>query len=150
MSSGEIEAGDPTEGDIMEVITESDPDKIMPPPPNNPLTPQQINIISNWISEGAKNNSCIGECDTTNVTYALTIAPLLQAKCTGCHNANTTSGGVNLSNHAGAQQQALNGKLLAVVNHEPGNSPMPKGGAKLPACEIDELRIWVSDGAPNN
>src|SRR5688572_5181621 len=36
MGSGEIEAGDPSEGDIMEAITEDDPDKIMPPPSHNP------------------------------------------------------------------------------------------------------------------
>ena len=150
INSGEIEAGDPSEGDIMEAITENDPDKIMPPPGNDPLTPAQIGIISSWISQGARNNSCSGDCDTTNVTYAGTIRPLLQSKCVGCHNSTTSSGSVNLSTHAGAQIPALNGKLLAVVNHEAGFSPMPKGGNKLPACEIDELRIWVEDGAPNN
>ena len=150
MNSGEIEAGDPSEGDIMEVITENDPDKVMPPPPNDPLTAAQINIISNWISQGAQNNACAGDCDTTTVTYAGTILPLLQSKCIGCHNNNTTSGNVNLSTHTGAQTQALNGRLLAVVNHEQGFSPMPKGGNKLPPCEIAELRIWVEDGAPNN
>jgi len=150
MNSGEIQAGDPSEGDIMEVITESDPDKRMPPPPNDPLTAAQINMISNWISEGAQNNACAGDCDTTNVTYSGTVLPLLQSRCIGCHNNNTTSGNVNLSTHAGAQVQALNGRLLAVVNHEAGYSPMPKGGSKLSSCEIKELKIWVEDGAPNN
>jgi len=150
MNSGEIQAGDPTEGDIMEVITETDPDKIMPPPPNDALTAAQINIIRNWISQGALNNACAGDCDTTNVTFSGTVFPLLQSKCIGCHNNNTASGNVNLSTHAGAQEQALNGKLMAVVNHEAGFQPMPQGGNKLPACEIAELRIWVEDGAPNN
>ena len=150
INSGEIDAGNPSEGDIMEAITETDPDKIMPPPPNDPLTPAQIGIISSWISQGAQNNSCMGDCDTTNVTYAGTIRPLLQSKCIGCHNNNTTSGNVNLSTHSGAQVEALSGKLLAVVNHQSGYTPMPQGGSQLPQCEIDELRIWAQDGAPNN
>lgn len=149
MGSGEIEAGDPSEGDIMEVITENDPDKIMPPPPNTPLTPAQINTISRWISQGARNNSCNG-CDTVNVTYSGTVAPLLQAKCVGCHNANTMSGNINLSTYTGAQVQALNGRMIGAVNHDPGYSPMPKGGNKLPPCEIEALGIWIADGAPNN
>lgn len=150
MNSGEIQPGNPTEGDIMEVITETDPDKVMPPPPNDPLTAAQINIISNWISQGAQNNACAGECDTTNVTFSGTIFPLLQAKCIGCHNNNTTSGNVNLSTHAGAQVVALNGKLLGAVNHDNGYKPMPPSGNKLPSCEIAEIRIWIEDGAPNN
>jgi hypothetical protein len=150
MSSGEIEAGDPSEGDIMEVITENDPDKIMPQPPNAPLTSAQVNMIATWISQGAQNNFCSGDCDTLNVIYSGKIAPLLQAKCVGCHNNNTTSGNINLSNHAGVQQQALNGRLWGAVNHEAGYSPMPKGGAQLPSCEIAMIRIWIEDGAANN
>lgn len=149
-NSGQIVPGNPNEGDIMQAITETDPDKIMPPPPNDPLTAAQINMISNWISQGALNNACTGDCDTTNVTYSATILPLMQSRCIGCHNNNTTSGNVNLSTHAGTQVQALNGRLLAVVNHEPGFSPMPSGGNKLSDCEIAEIRIWVNDGAPNN
>jgi hypothetical protein len=53
---GEIKAGDPNESKIYDVITESRPDKIMPPPPNSPLTPEQIALISKWISQGALDN----------------------------------------------------------------------------------------------
>jgi hypothetical protein len=150
MASGEIIPGNPSAGDIMEVITETDPDKKMPPAPNTPLTTDQIRLISNWISQGALNNSCSGQCDTIAVTYSGTVAPLLQAKCAGCHNNTTLSGNINLSNYAGTQVPALNGRLLAAVNHQPGYSPMPKGGNKIPQCEIDELTIWIEDGAPDN
>lgn len=27
---------------------------------------------------------------------------------------------------------------------------MPKGGPALPNCKLDEIRIWVNAGAPNN
>ena len=150
MASGEIESGDPSEGDIMEVITEDDPDKIMPPPPNIPLTQNQISMITEWISQGAKNNSCSGSCDTTNVTYTGTISPLLIAKCAGCHNSATSSGNINLTTYSGAQLQALNGRMLGAISHTPGYTPLPQGGSMLPDCEIDEIRIWIENGAPNN
>ncbi|MEO8085268.1 MAG: c-type cytochrome domain-containing protein [Bacteroidota bacterium] len=149
ISTGDIEAGNPSAGKIVEKISETDPDNVMPPPPNTPLTAAQINMITNWINQGALNNSCNG-CEPVNVTYSGTVAPLLQSKCVGCHNNTTTSGNINLSGYAGAQQQALNGRLTGAVTHSSGYSPMPKGGTKLPQCEIDELIIWIADGAPNN
>ena len=56
--------------DLYEVITETDPDKVMPQPPNQKLTTDQVALIAKWISQGAKNLTCnenAGQCDTTNV-----------------------------------------------------------------------------------
>jgi hypothetical protein len=149
MSSGIVDAGNPGNSEMMEVVTETDPDKIMPPPPAAPLTSSQIALLNQWIAQGARNNSCSGGCDTTNVTYSLSIAPLLQNKCNGCHGATSPGGGVVLTTFAGAQAAALNGKLLSSVEHTSA-FPMPKNGSKLPQCEIDMIRIWVNAGAPNN
>ena len=48
----------PGEADLEEVIArivETDPDEIMPPPASNKtLTAEQIEIIKNWIAQGAK------------------------------------------------------------------------------------------------
>lgn len=150
MASDEIEPGDPSEGDIMEAITENDPDKIMPPPPNTPLTGAQINLISDWIAQGAVNNSCTDGCDTSNVTYSGTVVPILQLRCVGCHNSNTTSDNINLTLYSGVELVASNGRLLGAINHAAGFTPMPLSGPKLPQCDIDKIRIWVEDGAPNN
>ncbi len=149
MSSGEITTGNASEGDIMQVITETDPDDIMPPPPNQALSQQQINMIAQWINQGAQNNYC-EECDTTNVTYSVKIRSILDAKCVGCHNNTVASDGINLTNYTGVQTVALNGRLFGAVNHSPGFTAMPQGGAKLPDCEIAAIRIWIQDGAPNN
>jgi hypothetical protein len=150
MSTGEIEPFNPNSGKIYEVITTSDPDNVMPPPPSNPLTPDQINLIYTWINQGALNNGCSGNCDTLNVTYSGTIVPLLQSNCIGCHNNTSAGGNINLTNYSGVLAVALNGKLFGTVNHDAGYSAMPKGGNKLPQCQIDEIRIWIAAGAPNN
>jgi hypothetical protein len=150
MASGEIVPFDPSEGDIMEVITDTDPDDRMPRPPNAPLTTDQINTIRRWISQGARNNACSGGCDTSNVSYALSIAPLFSNTCVGCHNAGMLNGGVNLSNYGGARTVALNGRLNGAVNHLPGYAPMPLGGAVLSSCDLNAIRIWINAGAPEN
>ena len=98
-----------------------------------------------------------GACDTSNVTYNGTIKPLLLNNCTGCHNAASAGGGYNLTNYAddasgnkGVRSSALNGSLSGSVNHDGSFSQMPKGGSKLQQCKLDQIRIWVDAGAPNN
>lgn len=144
-----VEAGYPLNSELIEVITESDPDDLMPPPTSDTLTSAEINTISRWIEQGANNNSCVGNCDTTNVTYSAKIAPLIQQKCTGCHNSTTASANINLTSHAGLRAIALNGRLMGSVSHTAPYKRMPPGG-KLPSCEIDMIRIWIDAGAPNN
>ncbi|HEX8427757.1 hypothetical protein [Hymenobacter sp.] len=89
-------------------------------------------------------------CNTANVTYALTVAPLLQKNCTSCHNSNFAGGRINLSTYDQVRTVALSGRLMGSVDHEAGYSPMPKGGTKLDDCDISQLRKWVTDGAVNN
>ncbi|MVN74974.1 hypothetical protein GO988_01400 [Hymenobacter sp. HMF4947] len=89
-------------------------------------------------------------CDPGPVTYALTVAPLLQQQCTRCHNSTQLASGLNLSLYAQVKAVATNGSLLGTVNHDPGFPAMPQGGAKLSDCDIGHLRQWVAAGAPNN
>lgn len=151
MNSDIVEPGDAEDSDLYEVITENDPSKIMPRPPASPLTQAQINTIMTWIEQGAQNNVCnAATCDTFNVTYNLSVKPIIQNNCQGCHSGSAPSGGINLSTHAGLQAVALNGKLYGAVNHASGYSPMPKNGNKLQQCDIRKIKLWVDAGAPNN
>ncbi|MBF9254498.1 hypothetical protein I2I11_14435 [Pontibacter sp. 172403-2] len=90
------------------------------------------------------------QCDTTNVTFAKTVSPILAANCYSCHSSSVATNGVVLDTYAGVQKQANNGNLVGVITHAPGYPPMPQGGAKLPACDINKIKSWVKAGAPNN
>ena len=89
-------------------------------------------------------------CDTTHVTYAGTIAPLLQQSCSSCHGGSQPAAGFAVGSYTQVQAKAANGHLLGTVNHDPGYSPMPKGAAKLSDCDLAKLHQWVAAGAPNN
>lgn len=116
-----------TNGKIMEAITTSDPGDRMPPAPSPAMTSAQISMIQNWINQGAQNNVCTaGSCDTSNVTYAAVIAPLMQNQCTGCHNTANPRGNINLETYAGVQSVALDGRLYGSVSGGAGYSAMPK------------------------
>ena len=153
INSNIVTPGNPGNSDLYEVLVETDPDKVMPPPGENPLSPSQISLIQTWIQQGAQNNYCdqgLGPCDTLNITFSGTVVPILQSKCTGCHSGGAPSGGINLTTWADVNSQAQSGKLTGSINHLPGFSPMPKSGPKLPNCEIRKIELWVAQGAPNN
>jgi len=92
----------------------------------------------------------VAACDTTNVTFANNVFPVINSNCTACHSGAAPSGNIRLENYNHISTAANNGSLLGVIRHEPGWSPMPKGGGKLNDCNIAEIETWVNQGAPNN
>lgn len=153
IATGNVRAFDVNHGKIYESLTTGDIGDRMPPSPRPSLTPDKINLITKWINQGALNNVCNaggGACDTTHVTYAGIVAPLLQAHCTGCHNSASPGGNINLTSYAGVQPVALNGHLLGSVNHDAGFSAMPKNITKLADCQISQIRIWIQNGSLND
>ena len=90
-------------------------------------------------------------CDTTNITYSETVVPLLNTHCNGCHNPDSFFGaGIVLNSYDDLMVFVENGKFWGSINHKPGYSPMPKGGAKLSACNLLKIKKWIEDDALNN
>ncbi len=134
----------PTSGNIMNSILDGEMPQGLPD-----LTTEQIALLELWIQQGCQNNHCDELCDTTNVTYSGTIAPMMATYCKGCHNSNTAGGGIRLDAYSYVSSLALSDSLYNSVTAT-GVPLMPKGGQALPNCKIDEIRIWVDAGAPNN
>lgn len=145
-----VRAGNANRSELYEVMIDTDPNDRMPPPPMSPLSSAQLAKVQKWINQGAKNNSCVGSCDTTTFTYNAVIKPMMETKCVGCHKPGNLGGNIDLSTYAPTKVVALNGKLLGSISHQPGYSPMPKNGAKLQDCEITQVRKWITAGALNN
>ena len=146
-----VEPGKPNESKLIEVIKGGE--EIMPPEPNPPLTYEQISLIEQWILEGAGiNPGCEADvpCDTSNVTYKVTIASIISANCLGCHSSSGTGGGILLTTYAQVKDQVNNGKFWGTVNHESGYVPMPQNAAQLSDCDLAKIRIWIDQGAPNS
>lgn len=90
-----------------------------------------------------------GDCDTTNVTFALSVKPIIDGNCKSCHSGSSPSGGVSIENYAQTKALADDGRLVNVINATGGYPLMPQGAA-LPDCSIKTIEIWVAAGAPNN
>ena len=143
---------DADKSEIIEVLLEDNPNKIMPPPGSPPLTTEQINLLIAWVNEGAPNTvGCsASQCDTANFQYALHVKPIIDTYCTGCHSGATPSAGINVSNHAGLAAIAGDGSLLGSINHTGSFSAMPQNAAQLDLCNRTVIAKWVQAGALDN
>jgi len=150
MASGVVRPGNPGDSDLYENITEDDPDKRMPPPPMAALQAEQIQKIRKWIEQGARNNACTAGCDTTQFTFSAVIQPIINTYCKGCHSGVAPSGNISLDGYATIRAAALNGSLYGAVSHQPSYTPMPFNAAKLPECNIIQIRKWIENGTPEN
>lgn len=89
-------------------------------------------------------------CDTANVTYSTTIAPILSNNCLSCHSnasAGTLGNNLRLENYADVMANAT--AVAGSIKHSGSYSPMPKNGGKLKDCSIKQFDIWIRKGMPN-
>lgn len=91
-------------------------------------------------------------CDTTQVTFAHGVKPILQNSCFSCHSNATSAFGNNirLEDYADVKSLADNGSLLGSISHSGGYAAMPQGSAKLEDCKITIVRKWIEAGASND
>lgn len=92
-------------------------------------------------------------CDTTQITYTTSVAPILQQSCLSCHSnakAGNFGGNIRLEMWEDVKVRADNGSLSGSVSHQGGFSPMPKGAQKLDDCSITLIQKWIEAGSPNN
>lgn len=96
-----------------------------------------------------QNNTTV--CDTTNVTWTNTVQPIINANCvTGCHNNVDLSGGIDLTVYTNVAAFANEGSLVGTIVQDGSYTPMPYNEPKMDQCAIDQIRIWVEAGYPQN
>jgi hypothetical protein len=94
-------------------------------------------------------------CDTTAITYSITITPIIQHNCNTCHGSSTavvSGAGIDLEGHANLSgyitaHQTL---FLNAIQHTGSAVPMPLGGGSLSSCNLTHIKMWIDAGMPNN
>jgi hypothetical protein len=86
-------------------------------------------------------------CDTTNVSYTKSIAPICAGYCNSCHSTSEHQGDIITDNYGSVKQ--YKDRIIAAINHT-GPSNMPKGGGSLSECDLTKFDIWVRKGMPEN
>jgi hypothetical protein len=98
--------------------------------------------------------------DTTDISYAADIQPLLAKHCLLCHGPDTAEAGLRLDSAEGAYAELDSGERAAVpgdveaselfrrVQSDDESLRMPPDADPLSPQEIDQLRRWIEAGAP--
>jgi len=137
--------GKPNSSELYEVVADNE----MPPKGYTKLSDAEKQMLYDWIADGAKNGiNCAVKCDSAVSGFTAVIQPMMTKYCVGCHAYPNASAQVELSGYIGVKN-AINQGLLKSLDHS-GYYPMPKGGAKLSDCEINQVRNWIQRGAPND
>ena len=93
-------------------------------------------------------------CDASaqTATYAAVISPIFDAHCRECHSssvAGTLGGGNDFGNYQSIKRYPA-ASLLGSIENAPGYDAMPKGRAKISACDIERIKAWMAAGELEN
>ena len=148
-----VSAGNPTGSKLYTSLLSIDRRRM--PKNAEPLSSSQMEIIYNWIAQGAKNQTCDdnGFCDTSNIKYSTIISTIIANNCDGCHSnsgAQQNGGGIVLTDYNNLAAQVVNGKLMGDINFASGHNPMPKNGNQLSSCDRNKIQQWINRNYPNN
>jgi len=148
--SRKMTPGDPNDSEYYTVLLNQESDELMPRDPATgigySLPQEDLDLIKNWIFQGAKDNYC-DECDTTEYSFAATILPIIETNCatsSGCHGAGSMNS--QLLSYEQINAYAGNGlienRVIVYKNMPPANP--------LPDCEMLLIKKWIDNGALNN
>jgi len=150
INTADVEAFDLSDSKLYEVITDDDPEEMMPP--SEKLDNESINLIALWILQGAENLECDEEdiCDTSDISYSGFVEGVFSTSCNGCHSTSAAFGGVILDTYTDVVVEVENGKLYGAINWDEGFERMPQGQDQLDSCTIAKIKSWIDDGAQDN
>jgi mono/diheme cytochrome c family protein len=85
------------------------------------------------------------------VSFARDVQPVLQQRCSQCHGARRTAGGVALTSYDQVRQNvtpgdAVNTQLIQLMR----DGSMPRNSPPVLPAQIDTIAKWIDAGAPNN
>jgi hypothetical protein len=113
------------------------------------LTAFSIFIISCEKDEIVKVPIPTGNCDTTIITFATNIEPVIKERCEGCHSNSTQLAGVNLEGYENIKSHALDGSLVSSIEGTMSGY-FYKAGDTTASCKFLQLKAWINKGAPND
>lgn len=127
-----------------------DADEPMPPADAPQLTQEEINLIAQWINQGARNNSCQEDCNPEEFSYSQNLAPMIDLYCVGCHAGINPSGGFALGTYEQLVNTVESTNFMDVLNGSNGLPVMPPNTTGLPDCYKSQFQSWIDAGMPNN
>ena len=170
-----VTAGKPEESYLYEVVTLPTDDEMFMPPKGESMTPDEVDILKRWISEGARetaSSEAIAEMPKIPnadqpVSYVHHIAPIFAESCLDCHSAPYVKNGRTIRPKAALQldtyEMVIKGNLdgtiiepfkpevsslynVVTLPHD-DSEIMPPKGEPLTKEQTDTIKRWILEGA---
>ena len=156
-----IVAGNPDESTLYTLTTlPADDDDVMPPDGEN-LASEQIEVLKQWIADGAKWPEGAVLTQKQRIEFVEDVQPILEFNCVSCHREGHEDGGLSLSTREAAFSEGDSG--VSIIRFDPEESllysltvlppddddimPPEDKGEPLSSAETDTLRAWIQQGA---
>jgi hypothetical protein len=107
----------------------------------------------------------VAGCSPSGVSYSKDVQPILAKNCSECHapgQKGSVASGLDTTNYQSLMKGGKFGPLvkpgdaltsalnMLVEGRVHASIQMPHGREKLPAKDIETLKVWVNEGAKNN
>ena len=109
-----------------------------------------ILLLAGSCTEDKAMEPVVSACDSITVTYLGAIQSIMELGCAleGCHDRESVSAGVELTDYDKVRLEAEFGLLLCSVQHGADCVPMPLGGSPLPREQVLKIECWIEAGFP--
>ncbi len=139
----------------------ADEDDVMPPKKEGVLDKAQIELIKDWVAQGAPWPAGVVLEQKPRISFVKHIQPILEQNCVSCHNPDKTKGDWDLSTKEKAfktgenapnivafnvAKSAIHGRTILPADDDE-MMPPKKSGGPLSKEEIELLKGWVAQGA---
>ncbi|MBG86302.1 MAG: hypothetical protein CMO80_05310 [Verrucomicrobiales bacterium] len=156
-----IVPGKPEDSYLFELsaLGEDDED-VMPPLKEGLLNKQQVQLLRDWIKQGAKWPGNLKLEQKKKANFVKDVQPIFEFNCVACHRADYDRGGYMLHNQedmfaggdsgpgivAGKPDKSWVHLTMAMSEDEDLVMPPKKKGGPLPKEEIEIIRLWIQQG----
>ena len=144
------------------LLLAEDDDDVMPPKKEGKLVKEQIEIIKQWIEQGADWPAGVTLEETPRANFVKHIQPLLEENCVSCHTPDKHKGDWIITTKKQAFETGENAPnivpfdleksavyhLTTLAADDDDVMPPKKSGGPLAKDQITMLKLWINQGAP--
>ncbi|MBX7206957.1 MAG: SUMF1/EgtB/PvdO family nonheme iron enzyme [Verrucomicrobiaceae bacterium] len=144
------------------LLLEADDDDVMPPKKEGRLVKEQIDIIKQWIEQGADWPAGVVLSETPRANFVKHIQPLLEENCVSCHTPQKHKGDWIITTKKQAFDTGENAPNIVPFDPEKSAAyhltslaaddddlmPPKKSGGPLAKDQVTMLKLWILQGAP--
>lgn len=138
-----------------------DEDDVMPPKAVDHLSEDQLNVLKEWIEQGAKWPDGVTLTQVPRPRFVKDVQPIFEFNCVACHRDDAKlEGGFSMTGHETTLKSGDNGPNLIpfdaegsylyksmTLSEDDDNVMPPKAKDRVPQAEIDTIRRWIEQGA---